>query len=172
MPPITRLPPLTALRVLEAIREKGSISAAARHLNVSHSAVSHQVSILQDWSPTPLFVRRGRRTELTTAGHSLAETTGAAFNAIRHEVDRLPIRSRQVVSIGAIPMLAQTWLTDVLADLVRDMPGVSIHLGLALFDRPHAFRQALRSLSRTGLAFRVRIGCCFGAMLCRFAPRH
>ncbi|RVT86655.1 LysR family transcriptional regulator [Rhodobacteraceae bacterium CCMM004] len=136
MDPITRLPPLTALRALEAIREMGSISMAARHLNVSHSAVSHQVSILQDWSPTPLFVRKGRRTELTAAGMSLAETTRQAFNSIRHEVDRLPIRSRQVVSIGAIPMLAQTWLTTVLVDLVRDMPEVSVHLGLALFDRP------------------------------------
>lgn len=136
MDPITRLPPLTALRVLEAIREMGSIGAATQRLNVSHSAISHQVSILQEWSPTPLFIRKGRRTELTAAGLSLAETTRDAFNSIRHEVDRLPIRSRQVISIGAIPMLAQTWLTTVLADLVRDMPDVNIHLGLALFDRP------------------------------------
>jgi len=136
MEPITRLPPLTALRVLEAIRIAGSVTAAARWLHLSHSAVSHQVTVLEAWSPTPLFLRRGRRTELTEAGHSLAEITRQAFDSIRHEVDRLPIRGLQVVSIGAIPMAAQLWLPGVLPDLTRDLPQISIHLGLALFDRP------------------------------------
>lgn len=136
MPPITRLPPLTALRVLEAIRIAGSVTGAARHLNLSHSAVSHQVSALDSWSSTPLFIRRGRRTELTQAGQGLAETTQQAFDSIRHEVDRLPIRGLQVVSLGAIPMVAQLWLPSVLPDLVHDLPHISVHLGFALFDRP------------------------------------
>jgi LysR family transcriptional regulator, glycine cleavage system transcriptional activator len=42
-----RLPPLTALRVLESIGETGSITAAAKMLNVSHSAVSFQIKVLE-----------------------------------------------------------------------------------------------------------------------------
>ncbi len=136
MNPITRLPPLTAMRVLEAIRIAGSVTGAARHLNLSHSAVSHQVAALEAWSSTPLFIRRGRRTELTEAGQSLAEITQQAFDSIRHEVDRLPIRGLQVVSVGAIPMVAQLWMPSILPDLARDLPHLSLHLGFALFDRP------------------------------------
>ncbi len=131
-----RLPPLSAMRALEAIRISGSVTGAAKYLNLSHSAVSHQVAALEAWSPVPLFIRKGRRTELTEAGQSLAETTQQAFDSIRHEVDRLPIRGREVVSIGAIPMVAQLWLPDVLPDLAKDLPQLSLHLGFALFDRP------------------------------------
>jgi DNA-binding transcriptional LysR family regulator len=131
-----RLPPLTALRVLEAIGDTGSITAAASRLNVSHSAISFQIKVLEQESPVPIFVRHGRATMLTDAGRSLAQTIHQAFEMIRHEMDRLPMRSMGSVSISAMPIIATQWLIPRLPRLARDHPRVRVHLGLALSDRP------------------------------------
>ena len=41
------LPPLNALRSFEAAARHGSFKAAAEELCVSHSAISHQVKLLE-----------------------------------------------------------------------------------------------------------------------------
>lgn len=131
-----RLPPLTALRALEALHLTGSVTAAAQRLRVSHSAVSHQIRILESWSGTPLFTRRGRVTLLTEAGRSLASVAHGSFDAIRHEIDRLPLRGVRPVSVAALPIVASTLILPALPRFLRDRPGVRLHLTLALTDRP------------------------------------
>ena len=64
-----RLPSLNALRALEAVRETGSVSAAARRLSVSHSAISHQVKQLEAWIGRPVTIRRGRTVALQRYAH-------------------------------------------------------------------------------------------------------
>ncbi|MGB3555949.1 MAG: LysR family transcriptional regulator [Jannaschia sp.] len=134
--PHRRLPPLTALRALEALHLTGSVTGAAQRLRVSHSAVSHQVRILEDWSGTPLFVRRGRTTLLTDAGRSLATIAHGAFDAIRHEIDRLPLRQFRPVSVAALPIIATQLILPGLGALLLRAPEIRVHLTLALTDRP------------------------------------
>jgi LysR family glycine cleavage system transcriptional activator len=131
-----RLPPLNALRALEAIQQTGSVTAAARRLSVSHSAVSHQMKILEAWTSRPLFARRGRSTVLTPEGASLAAVAHEAFDAIRHEMDRLPMRATRTIALAALPIVATEWLVPRLEDFARAHPRVSLHLSLAQTDRP------------------------------------
>ena len=42
-----RLPPLNPLRAFEATARHGSVTAAARELNVTHGAISHQIKALE-----------------------------------------------------------------------------------------------------------------------------
>ena len=133
---VRRLPPLKALRVLEAIHLTGSVTGAAQRLRVSHSAISHQVRVLTDWSAVPLFLRRGRTTILTEAGQSLAETANRAFDTLRHEIARLPLREVAPVSIAALPLMATEIILPQLADFTAREPGIRLHLSLALSDRP------------------------------------
>ena len=51
------LPPLAAFRAFAAVARAGSFSAGARALNVSTSAVSHQIRALEAALGTPLLVR-------------------------------------------------------------------------------------------------------------------
>ncbi|TMO37193.1 LysR family transcriptional regulator, partial [Pseudoalteromonas sp. S4389] len=44
-----KLPPLRALQCFEAVAQLNSFSKAAEHLNVTQSAVSHQVRLLEDY---------------------------------------------------------------------------------------------------------------------------
>ena len=136
MPPARRLPSLTALRALEAVRETGSVSAAARRLSVSHSAISHQIKYLEGWIGRPITVRRGRSVALTEAGESLARVVNSSFDAIRHEIDLLPLRFTRAVSISALPIIAQEILLPRLADFRTAHPETSLHISLSQTDQP------------------------------------
>lgn len=135
LPAHRRLPPLTALRTLEALQRTRSVTAAAQRLRVSHSAVSHQIRLLEVWSDTPFFLREGRVTRLTDAGQSLAAIAHGAFDAIRHEIDRLPLRRVTPVTVAALPMVATGLFLPNLPALLRDRPETRVHLTLALPDR-------------------------------------
>lgn len=131
-----RLPPLKALRVLEAIHLTGSVTQAAQQLRVSHSAVSHQVRVLEDWSATALFSRSGRTTVLTEAGRSLAMTANRAFDEVRHEIDRLPLRQVNPVTIAALPLIATEVIMPHLPPFTKKESHIRLHVSLALSDRP------------------------------------
>ena len=136
MQPARRLPSLNALRALEAVQETGSVSGAARRLHVSHSAVSHQIRQLEDWIGRPVTVRRGRSVTLTEAGESLARVVHDSFDAIRHEIDLLPLRFKRAVSISALPVIAEKILLENLDAFGAMHPDISLHLSLAQTDRP------------------------------------
>ena len=64
----SRLPPLNSLRAFEATARRGSVSAAARELGVTHGAVSHQIRALEETLGSSLFERGSRRMRLTAQG--------------------------------------------------------------------------------------------------------
>jgi len=131
-----RLPPLRAMRVLESLWQHGSIAAAARHLNVSQSAIGHQLRQIEEWSGVRLMMREGRRIYLTEAGESLAIVAHRGFSAMRHEVDRLTMRERLPVTLAAMPMVAKSWLLPRLPLLHEKNPHVAVHLSTIQADQP------------------------------------
>ena len=62
---------LEQLRIFVAVAERGSYSAAAKDLFVSHSTTSRAVSALQNELGVTLFDRKNRILGLTQAGQSL-----------------------------------------------------------------------------------------------------
>ena len=68
LPRRKRLPSLNALRALEAAARHLSFKSAADELNVSQSAISHQVKAPEENLDAHLFVRRTRAVELTSQG--------------------------------------------------------------------------------------------------------
>ena len=131
-----RLPPLQSLRALEALHLGKSVMGAAELLNVTHSAVSHQIRVLEGWSGQALVRRDGRRTALTAAGESLAQIVHQSFDAIRHEMDRLPLRSHRPVTVAALPIIAADWLVPRVPALLEEHPGIVLHIAYAIADQP------------------------------------
>jgi DNA-binding transcriptional LysR family regulator len=78
----SRLPPLNPLRAFEATARRGAVSAAARELNVTHGAVSHQIRALEESLGTVLFERGGKRLKLTPQGALLLPAVTNAFGEI------------------------------------------------------------------------------------------
>ena len=69
---ILRFPPISTLRTLEAASRHLSYTRAAEELNITQSAVSHQIRHAEELWGLKLFERRGRRVVITEAGQMLA----------------------------------------------------------------------------------------------------
>ena len=131
-----RLPPLRALKTLEAFHQSGSVTATARALNVSHSAVSHQLKQIEDWAGIRLMRRDGRQTALTEAGDSLAQVINESFDAIRHEIDRLTMRERLPVSIASLRFVIPNWLLPEIEAFMAAHPEFSVYVQEHISDQP------------------------------------
>jgi DNA-binding transcriptional LysR family regulator len=74
---------LRQLEIVRAVAESGSFTAAARQLNVSQSAISRQILMLEEELREPLFLRLGRKVRLTTAGESLLQLGRRVMEDVR-----------------------------------------------------------------------------------------
>lgn len=74
---------LNLFQIFDTIYDKGGVSAAARHLDLTQSAISHALARLRDMFGDPLFVRQGNRLVPTTAARAVA---GPIRDALRELV--------------------------------------------------------------------------------------
>jgi DNA-binding transcriptional LysR family regulator len=94
---------LRQLEIVKAIAETGSFTAAGTRLHVSQSAISRQILLLEDEFHERLFVRLGRRVQITAAGEALLQLAHRVFNDIRDTSSS--ITDRQKVLTGTINMV-------------------------------------------------------------------
>jgi len=141
-----RLPPLNALRCLEAAVRARSFTRAADELNVTQSAVSHQIRQLEAWFGISLFQRLGRETEPTERalefGQALSEAFGIIATACRRASQR---ETGPVLTIAVIPSIATIWLIPRLSQFMTQHPGIAIKV-------VYAFHGAPIDFSETGIA--------------------
>jgi LysR family glycine cleavage system transcriptional activator len=124
---LARLPSLNALRCFEAAARSGSFSRAAEELNVTQSAVSHQVRQLEDWFGLTLFDRQGRQTIPTAKGQELARSLAEAFDIMAAACRRLQQNEHgPALTIAALPSFATIWLIPRLSQFFREHPEVSV----------------------------------------------
>jgi LysR family transcriptional regulator for metE and metH len=71
------------LRLVEAISRRGTMTRAATDLNVSQSALSHQLAELERATGSPLFRRTGRGMLLTPQGERLLATANVVLDELR-----------------------------------------------------------------------------------------
>src|ERR1044071_8782761 len=76
---------LRHLRLVAAVAESGGQTRAARRLNLTQSALSHQLRELEGRLGSPLFTRASRRMVLTPTGERLL----ASARRVLHEVEAL-----------------------------------------------------------------------------------
>src|ERR1700693_4231855 len=76
------LPPLKALRAFEAAARHLSFKAAAEELNLTPTAISHQIRLLESVLDQSLFRRRPRPLTLTATGAALFPIVRRGFDSI------------------------------------------------------------------------------------------
>ena len=107
---------LASLRAFEAVGRHGGLSAAAGELNVSVSAISHQMRELEQSLGVPLTSRQGRGIALTAEGGALLADLSAGFERIQRGVARaVERRDRRVLTVSCLPWFASRWLIPRLA---------------------------------------------------------
>lgn len=130
-----RMPSLSALRAFEAAARHGSFRAAAEELNVTHSAISHQVKALEEHLGVPLFTRGGRAVALTEEGRILFPVLREAFDGIMAGTDLL--RRRQTagtLTVQTYVTLAARWLLPRLHGFSIAHPEVQVALATSYTD--------------------------------------
>lgn len=130
-----RIPNFSALRSFEAAARHGGFTAAAAELNVSQSAVSQQVRLLEQELGTRLFLRNGPRVVLTPAGMALREGLSAGFAQIGRAVERARERARSVVTVSLLPTFAVRWLIPRLERFSAAHEDIDIRLSTSVAPR-------------------------------------
>ncbi|MFT4118580.1 transcriptional regulator GcvA [Bradyrhizobium sp.] len=124
-----RLPSLNGLRAFEAAARHLSFTLAAAELNVTQTAISHQIRRLEEELGIRLFVRQNRALALTPEARDYLPGVRAAFNDLRLATDRLLRRDDdKVLTISTLASLAAKWLLPRLTDFQDAHPGIDVRI--------------------------------------------
>jgi DNA-binding transcriptional LysR family regulator len=154
-----KLPPLNALRIFEVAARAGSYSAAARHLNLTHGAVSRQIAILEDWLGQPLFVRDGQSMVASPHARALAREISAAFDHMADAAERYGKNQQvKIIRVSALATVAMRWLIPRLHSFAEICPEVDVRVSTVLSTEPAfsgSFDVALRRHVPSGGQFQA-----------------
>ncbi|WP_445219553.1 transcriptional regulator GcvA [Bradyrhizobium sp. Pa8] len=124
-----RLPSLNGLRAFEAAARHLSFTLAASELNVTQTAISHQIRRLEEELGIRLFVRQNRALALTPEARDYLPGVRAAFNDLRLATDRLLRKDDdKVLTVSTLASLAAKWLLPRLTDFQDQHPGIDVRI--------------------------------------------
>src|ERR1700761_3373336 len=124
-----RLPSLNGLRAFEAAARHLSFTQAAAELNVTQTAISHQIRRLEEELGVRLFVRQNRALALTPQARDYLPGVRAAFNDLRLATDRLLRKDDdKVLTVSTLASLAAKWLLPRLTAFQEAHPGVDVRI--------------------------------------------
>ena len=136
---------LRHLRAIRAIHKCGGLSRAADMLNLTQSALSHQIKGLEDQAGVDLFVRRTKPLKLSAAGQRLLKLA----NRVLPEVDATEEEFRSLLAgkSGRLHIAIEChacfeWLFPVLESFRKAWPDVDVDI------RPGLAFDALPALAR------------------------
>jgi LysR family glycine cleavage system transcriptional activator len=124
-----RLPSLNGLRAFEAAARHLSFTHAAAELNVTQTAISHQIRRLEEKLGIRLFVRQNRALALTPQARDYLPGVHAAFNDLRLATDRLQRKGDdRVLTISTLASLAAKWLLPRLSAFQEVHPDIDVRI--------------------------------------------
>jgi LysR family transcriptional regulator, glycine cleavage system transcriptional activator len=130
---LTRLPPLNALRAFEAAARHLSFTRAAEELNVTQTAVSHQIKGLEERLGVQLFRRRSRGLLLTEAAQRYAPALRAAFAQIAAATEQLSASGAGgALNLSTVPSFAAKWLVPRLGRFRAAHPEIDLRISASL----------------------------------------
>jgi len=119
------------LRIFHAVAGAGSFTHAGEALNLSQSAVSRQISSLEDGLGVKLFHRHARGLLLTEQGEILYETAREVFSKVTTTETLLAEgkdRPRGPLKVAATNAFSMTWIVPNLAEFLDAYPEIDFTL--------------------------------------------
>ncbi|HIW91005.1 MAG TPA: LysR family transcriptional regulator [Candidatus Corynebacterium avicola] len=124
---------LHRLTILREVKLRGGVSAAARSLSYSHSAVSQQLSQLERDVGVELLERVGRGVRLTPAAEQLVVHTDRILEEVERATSNLAKdrgTPQGTVRIAAFSTVSRVVLPAALEALARDHPRLQVEFGM------------------------------------------
>lgn len=129
------LPPLKTLPVFESVARLNSFSFAADELNITQSAVSHHIKQLEDYLGEQLFIRQGRKLELTSEGRNYLDSITGSLNQIARATENVKGVTETKLRLAVYSSFAVYWLIPRLPKLKRLHPNLDITIEMT-FSEP------------------------------------
>ncbi|RLJ60494.1 LysR family transcriptional regulator for metE and metH [Litoreibacter meonggei] len=134
------------LRTVRAIHEAGGLAKAADRLNITQSALSHQIKGLEDQAGVELFIRRAKPMKLTSAGMKLlrlAERILPEVEAMQADFEGLRVGKTGRLHIAIECHACFEWLFPVLEGFRKNWPDVDVDIrpGLSFDGLPALMRE-------------------------------
>lgn len=125
-----RIPSINALMAFDAAARHASITRAADELALTESAVSRQISQLEDQLGVQLFHRVKKRLSLTRAGAAYARDVAEVLERLeRHTFDVMSNEGEGgTLDIAVLPTVGSLWLIPRLTDLYDRHPTLTVSM--------------------------------------------
>ena len=127
------------LKLLAAVADEESVTAAGKRLHLTQSALSHQLRDAEEKLGTALFLRLGKRMALTAAGQKLVEVARRILKdlkAAEQEVLGLNGDTHGVIRLSTECYTCYHWLPPVLKPFSREFPRVEVRIIAEATRRP------------------------------------
>jgi len=139
-------------RTFVAVVESGTLSDAARQLNVSPSAISKQLTNLEEATKVALFERSHRNVKVTTSGRAFYQQCKAILQSVAQAEDALLSEQEAVsgqLAITVSKSLLRSPLFDVLTAFSDHYPSIHFDINLS---------ETVEDLHEQGYDFAFRLG--------------
>ncbi len=136
---------LHQLRVFQAAVKAGGFTRASELLHLSQSTVSQHIKLLEEELGCPLFLRVGKRVQVTEAGRVLLQYAETIFRDLKNAemaVREMNALKRGTVRLGVGPTTLTYRLPHVLGDYSRRFPDIEL---IVLAGTTEFLLEALRS---------------------------
>lgn len=126
--------PLNALRAFDAVGQRLSFTAGAQALNVSQSAVSRHILVLESLIGQKLFDRSGQRLTLTPAGAALLPEVRRSFDRLEHTINAISVNPEagRPIRVHIPPSLLQ----QVVMPMIRTYHAENPHIRIDISSTP------------------------------------
>src|SRR5712675_2134899 len=126
---------LRDLHVFSTVVQHGSMAKAARHLGVSHPAVSEVIADLEHALGVRLLDRSARGIEPTVYGDALLKRSVAVFDELKQSIRDIEFLSDPATGelrIACVEGLWYTFLPEIMRRFLERYPRVRVHADLTL----------------------------------------
>jgi LysR family transcriptional regulator, glycine cleavage system transcriptional activator len=125
---MTTKPPLHALQAFVAVAREKNLTRAAAQMNLTVSALSHQMRTLEERFKQTLLSRGPRGVTLTAAGQRLLDGIATPLEAIERVFAAPYARSEHALTLSAVPSFASSWLLPRIPAFMAQHPGLEFNL--------------------------------------------
>jgi len=124
------IPSLGALQAFLAVAKHESVTAAANELSLTASAVSRQISLLEDQLGIALFSRVRQRVALTRAGRAYSAQVAGILDQLERETLEIMAHEGEgrILEIAALPTVGAHWLVPRLSEFGKAHPDITVNV--------------------------------------------
>jgi DNA-binding transcriptional LysR family regulator len=151
---------VAVLRSFLGVASQGSVRKGAEEVNITPSAVSRHIAILERVVGAPLFDRRSRGMVLTPEGEILrthALRTMSTFDVVRPAMAEIRGLRRGAVRVCAIEAVTSSLLNPAIRDYLSQHAGISFEVEVVQRDNNDVVHALLRDGADIGIMYKLGI---------------